>query len=72
MLSAYQEVIDVDLTANLEPPKDLMIEIRVLVNCGEIITENGPVSLDGGSTHYLRRSDVEHLIRLGKVEMFSS
>ena len=72
LLSEYQEAIDVDLTADLEPPQDLMVEIRVLQNCGEIITENGPVSLDGGSTHYLRRSDVEHLIRHGKVEMFSS
>ena len=49
-----------------------MVEIRVLISCGEIITESGPVSLDQGSTHYLRRSEVEHLIRLGKVEVFSS
>jgi GINS complex subunit 1 len=72
LLTSYNEAIDVDLTADLEPPKELMVEIRVLISCGEIITESGPVSLDQGSTHYLRRSEVEHLIRLGKVEVFSS
>lgn len=72
LLTLYHEALEIDLTSDLEPPKDLMVEIRVLQSCGEIITENGPVSLDQGSTHYLRRSDVEHLIRLGKVEMFAS
>eukprot|EP00605_Chrysophyceae_sp_TOSAG23-4_P000809 GSChrysophyteH1.ASY1.ANO1.899.1 assembled CDS len=72
LLADYFEKIDLDLAADLEPPRDLMVEIRVLQNCGEIITENGSVSLDKGSTHFLRRSDIEHLIRLGKVEMFAS
>ena len=39
----------------LQPPRDLLIEVRALQNCGEIMTENGPVNLDAGSTHFLRR-----------------
>ena len=35
---------------------------------GEISTENGTVSLDKGTTQYLRRSDVEHLIRQGVLQ----
>jgi hypothetical protein len=38
-----------------QPPKDLLIEIRVLQSCGTIMTENGPISLDKGSTNFLRR-----------------
>lgn len=72
LLAKYHKELGVDLASDLEPPKDLFIEIRVLVPCGEIYTENGPVSLDKGSTHFLRRSDVEHLIRQGRVEMFRS
>jgi GINS complex subunit 1 len=72
LLTSYNEAIDLDLTSDLEPPRDLFVEIRVLISCGELVTESGPVSLDQGSTHYLRRSDVEHLIRLGHVEMFHS
>jgi len=72
LITKYNEAVGVDLASDLEPPRDLFVEIRVLTACGEIITESGPVSLDQGSTHFLRRSDVEHLIRLGHVEMFHS
>lgn len=39
----------------MQPPKDLLIEIRVLHGCGTIQTESGPVNLDKGSIHFLRR-----------------
>ena len=64
----YQAALGIDLSANLQPPKDLMIEVRVLKDCGEIYTEQGPVTLEVNSTHYLRRSDVEPLIRQGFLE----
>lgn len=32
---------DIDLTASLEPPKDLFIDVRVLKDAGEIQTEYG-------------------------------
>lgn len=44
-----------------KPPKDLLIEIRVLQTCGIIMTENGPVSLDKGSTNFLRRLFINNI-----------
>lgn len=40
----------------LQPPKELLIEIRVLIPCGEIMTDKGPVNLSQvGDTQFLRR-----------------
>ena len=72
IMNAYFEDIDLDLTADLQPPKELYIEVRVLQNCGEILTENGVVNMVQGSRACLRRTDVEHLIRQGKVEHVAS
>ena len=72
ILSEYCDGVGLDLTCDLEPPKELLIEIRVVRACGEIMTENGPVNLTMGSTHFLRRADVEHLIRQGHVEHVQS
>lgn len=52
----------------MQPPKDLYVEVRVLRDCGEIMTENGLVNLEANSTHFLRRVDVEQLIRQGLLE----
>lgn len=51
-----------------KPPKDLFVEVRVLRDCGEVMTENGAVNLEANSTHFLRRVDVEQLIRQGLLE----
>jgi len=72
----YQSIINnyasnftgIDLSSSLEPPKDPYIEIRVLKDCGEIYTENGLVTLSKNSQHYLRRTDVEHLINEGYLK----
>ncbi|KAJ2501825.1 DNA replication protein psf1 [Coemansia sp. RSA 1972] len=58
-----------DWTANGEiPPRDLFIEVRVTKDCGEIVTESGVVNLQSGTQHYLRRSDIEHLLTIGYLE----
>lgn len=59
--------MDLDLTSDLQPPKDLYLEVRVLKDIRELYTESGPINLELNSTHYLRRSDVEHLIRQGHL-----
>lgn len=65
--------VGMDLSCDLEPPKDLNVEVRVVApSLGEIMTDGGPVSLEQGSTHFLRRADVEHLIRQGHVQQFKS
>jgi GINS complex subunit 1 len=87
LLSDYNDDIEMDLSLDLEPPKDLLIEARVLKDCGEVMTELGPIHLgnlqfllilfniyifyfiiEKGSTEFLRRSDIEQLIRQGIVE----
>ncbi|GBG32447.1 DNA replication complex GINS protein PSF1 [Hondaea fermentalgiana] len=72
ILSDYMREVDLDLAADMEPPKNLYVEVRVLRDCGEIDTVSGPVVLAKDTTHNLRRSDVEHLIRQGALEQVTS
>lgn len=51
----------------MRPPKHLYVEVRVVKECGEVVTEGGVVHLDLHSRHFLRRSDVEYLIRQGRL-----
>ena len=57
--------LDLDLTAAPLPPKELFVEVRVVKDCGELQTEHGMVNLQKNSQHFLRRTDVEHLIKQG-------
>eukprot|EP00842_Homolaphlyctis_polyrhiza_P004428 jgi/Hompol1/4987/HPOL_004072-RA len=61
------QFLDINLGAALVPPKDVFVEIRVTRDCGEIMTEGGPLQLAAGTQHYLRRVDVEDLILSGDV-----
>lgn len=56
------------LSQDLKPPKDLYVEVRVLRDCGEVMTESGVVNLAAHSQHFLRRVVVEQLIRQGLLE----
>ena len=48
------------MSQDLEPPKDLFVEIRVLSDCGEIVTSDGNIiHLEQNTTHLLRRADVK-------------
>ena len=69
IMSRYSTEIDFNLNADLSPPEDDFLEIRVVKEgLGRITTESGgSVELPVGTTHYLRRGDVEHLIRSGSV-----
>ena len=57
---------------DMNPPKELHIEVRVKEDCGEIFTDTGVVSLKKNTTHFLRRSDVEHLIRQDVLEQINT
>ena len=50
------------------PPKESLVEVRCLQDCGQIVTATGVLSLDKGSQHFVKRTDVETLIRNGSVE----
>jgi len=61
--------IDLDLTSHMQPPHDLFIEVRALKDEGEVLLLSGArVFLAKNTIHYLRRSDVEHLIRQNVLE----
>ena len=55
----------VDLTGSLEPPTDLFIDVRCVREGGEVATEYGSIRLSEGSQFWVRRGDVEGLIRGG-------
>lgn len=67
LLTEYSDAVDLDITADPLPPRDLFIEVRVNRDCGTILTDSGPVALKQGTAHFLKRSDVEHLIRQGSL-----
>ncbi len=65
------DVLDVlDVAAGLtNPPKDLYVEVRVIRECGTIQTELGTVDFKRGQRFMIRRSDIEHLIVQGYLEI---
>jgi hypothetical protein len=46
-----------------QPPKETFIEVRCEDDVGEIQTMDGPLQLTKSSIHFVRRADVEQLIR---------
>ncbi|ORY15596.1 hypothetical protein BCR34DRAFT_622811 [Clohesyomyces aquaticus] len=69
LLAAYKgQWTDIDLTGNLEPPKDLFIDVRVVKDAGEIQTEYGAITLTKNSQFYVRQGDVERLIAQGYLQ----
>eukprot|EP00053_Salpingoeca_punica_P023449 m.217328 g.217328 ORF g.217328 m.217328 type:complete len:193 (+) comp51294_c0_seq1:214-792(+) len=70
LLNDYTKDLEpLDITADLQPPKEPKIEVRVVKEFGEFTTSTGAtVNLTLGSQHYLKRADVEALIRQGVLE----
>ena len=55
-----------DLTVDFTPPKDLFLEVRINKDYGSVVLpESGEVKLQKNTTHLLRRSEVDHLIKRG-------
>ncbi len=53
----------------MTPPKELFIEVRVKQDYGTVmLPESGEVTLAKGTTHLLRRTEVDHLIKKGIVD----
>ena len=59
------EGLNLDLTIDLNPPKKMFIEIKVLKNCSYDTTELGKIKLEKGTKHILSRSVADHLIKQG-------
>lgn len=59
---------EIDLGGSLEPPSDVFIDVRVLKDAGEIMTEYGVFNLTKDSQFFVRRVDVERLIQQGYLK----
>lgn len=70
LVSRHCTAIDLDLNSDLTPPEEDLVQVRVVRSgLGRIATEyGGSVELDLGTTHFLPRGDVEHLIRQGALQ----
>ncbi|KIJ55503.1 hypothetical protein M422DRAFT_199753 [Sphaerobolus stellatus SS14] len=64
------DLASVDVTGDiLTPPKDLHVLVRVVKECGSIATELGTIEFRMGERYLVRRTDVEHLIIQGYLEV---
>ncbi len=63
ILATYNNTVSIN--GRLAPPKSLYTCVRVVKDCGVVQTEFGPLYLNQNSFHYVRKSDVEHLISQG-------
>ena len=58
-----------DLTAFLEPPKQLFLEVVALEDGGDVFTDEGVVTILRGNRYHLRTTEAEALARDGIVEI---
>jgi GINS complex subunit 1 len=68
LLTTYMRAVGTDLTAGTEPPQEHLIEVRVIKDCGDVFVDSGVVTLRKNTTHLMRASEAEPLIRQGHVE----
>lgn len=69
LVSGVKSVIpEIDLGGELEPPHEVFIDVRVLKDAGEIVTEYGVFNLTKDSQFFVRRVDVERLIQQGYLK----
>lgn len=69
LLTEYMRAIGgLDLAVDLEPPRDLFVQVRVLQELGEVELPSGPVTLSKDHILLLRRTDVESFVRQGLLE----
>jgi len=59
----YQQTFpfEFDLKKDIDPPRNIFIEVRVLEDCGEIIGRDGNrMVLEKNSIQYVKKTDIEH------------
>jgi len=64
----YSRAVGVNLSEDLVPPKDLLIEVEPEQDLGDIQTSKGVIRLNKGTRQFLARADAENLIRRGLVK----
>lgn len=71
LLSEYQSAYDLDLTRDSKPPSELYIKVLAKEEIGAFVGAESGATIDpmkAGDTVFLRRGDVEPLVRQGKLE----
>ena len=64
----YVEEVGLDLTMDLEVPLTSEVEVRMLEDCGELLTDNGEVvKLEKNALLLMSRKLVEPFVRQGKA-----
>jgi GINS complex subunit 1 len=74
LLSDYNADLEMDLTSDLQPPKDGHIEVRILKNDdqdGGIVLEDRTLKLRKNHVYYLKRTDAEMLIQRGYAQQIN-
>jgi hypothetical protein len=64
-LAAYAAESGVDITSDLQAPKESTVEVVALRDCGVLMTTRGPRDVREREVHVMRRGDAEALIRTG-------
>lgn len=52
-----------------DSPSDLYIYVKVINDCGSIHTEEGSITLNKNSTHFIKRTPIQHLINQGLLQI---
>mmetsp|Transcript_14092 Transcript_14092/g.26383 ORF Transcript_14092/g.26383 Transcript_14092/m.26383 type:complete len:188 (-) Transcript_14092:33-596(-) len=62
----------IDLTADLQPPKDVYVEVRCREEQGDVVLpESGAVGLHRNSMYLLKRTEADRYIRQGVLEQIN-
>ncbi|PQP96834.1 putative DNA replication complex GINS protein PSF1 [Prunus yedoensis var. nudiflora] len=68
-LKSYMSRVVLELAVDMVPPKDPYIKVRVLDDMGEVeLPSDNTANFARHSMHFLKRTDAEKYISLGKME----
>lgn len=68
LLQKYMDDVGEDLCKGMQPPKSVRIAVKVKEDFGELVTDSGVMNLQRNTTLFMRRDEVEPLIRQGVLE----
>lgn len=65
IITEYSKSVGFDVLRDIDPPKDLFVEVRVKRNTGTILMGDGFYDFKEGQTHFLKRAEAAPLIKQG-------
>jgi GINS complex subunit 1 len=72
LLTDYSADIDMDLTSDMQPPKDLFVEVRITKDDNQgFVLEDRTLQIRKNNVYYLKRTDAESLIQRGLAEQIN-